>query len=153
PPNMGEVRKQIAELRDGAIAEGKPLYGDAMPAAAPRRRSSRTPFVVGGLAAASLAVVAVASLTRAPRATPAPAPTVVAKPVVEAQPAPKVSHVTVTTNAQATRVFLDKDAEHRETQPAAAGGGTLRVTVPPDTDWILRVEAEGFQTRTMPIRI
>jgi hypothetical protein len=56
-------------------------------------------------------------------------------------------------NAPTAQVFLDPSATERAAKPAAAGGSSLRVQVPPDTDWILRVEATGFKTFTMPLRI
>jgi serine/threonine-protein kinase len=154
PPNMGDVRNQIVTLRDAAIAEGVPLYGDAMPPRPQRAPGGgrRTPLIVGGLAAATAAIVGVVVLAGRSHPTPPPvAPVVIEKPV--APTGPKPGKVTVSTNAQATRVFLDKSATEKSATPAAAGGSNLRVTVPPNVDWILRIEADGFKTQTMPLRI
>jgi hypothetical protein len=59
--------------------------------------------------------------------------------------------VVVTTNALATRVFLDCDGP--SASPVAAGGTNLRVQVPADRDCKLRVEADGFQSVSLPIRL
>jgi serine/threonine protein kinase len=153
PPNMGDVRTQISALRDNAIAEGKPLYGDAMPPSARPRGRSRAPLIAG-LAAAVLATGGVIFVASRPHPAPPPvAPVVIAPPVATPSTGPKPGRVNVTTNALATRVFLDKSATEKSAAPAAAGGSNLRVTVPPNVDWILRIEADGYKTQTMPLRI
>ena len=160
PPNMGEVRAKLIALRDAALAHQTPLYGDAMPAIAPRpaarKGSSRAPMLVGG---ALVAIAAVAGVILAARPKPAP-PAVVEKPVlppVVAPPAvpagPRPGKVALTSNAQSMRVYLDKSATEKSASPVAAGGGNLRITVPPNVDWVLRVEADGFKTYSMPLKI
>jgi serine/threonine-protein kinase len=154
PPNMGEVRTAITTLRDNAIAENKPLYGDAMPPSARRTGKSKVPLVAAGLAVAVLATGGILFVGSRKQPTPQPVTPVVVAPVTPTAPTgPKPGRVTVSTNAQATRVYLDKSATEKSPTPTAAGGSNLRINVPPNVDWILRVEADGFKTQTMPLRI
>ena len=158
---MNDVRTRLVALRDRALVESKPLYGDAMPAkprvaamptsvTARPKKSPMLPLAIGSVVLAAFAVAAVVVMKPAP-APVTPPPVVVEKPVVPTGPRP--GKVTLSTNAQSMRVYLDKSATEKSPQPAAAGGGNLRVTVPPNVDWVLRVEAEGFKTHTLPLRI
>jgi hypothetical protein len=154
PENMTAVRDELVRLRDLAMSEAKPLYGDAMPPAA-KRTKKKAPIgaVIGAVAGMAVVGVAAVKLTQKP-----PEKVVVqAPPIVIEKPAaptgPKPGKLLLSTNATATRVFLDKSATEKSTDPVAAGGGNLRVQVPPNVDWILRVEADGFKSLTMPFKI
>lgn len=137
PASMTVVREELSRLRDLAIAEGKPLYGDAMPPQAKRAKKSPLPMVLGGFVGVAAIAVVGLKLTQKP-----PPPS-----------GPKPGKLSLSTNATAARVFLDKSAIEKSTQPVAAGGGNLRVQVPPNVDWVLRVEADGFKPLTMPFKI
>jgi serine/threonine-protein kinase len=154
PPNMTVVRDELVRLRDLAMSEGKPLYGDAMPLAA-KRTKKKAPVVAVIAAVAGIAVIGVAAVKLTEKA---PAPVVVTPPpIVITKPAepsgPKPGKLLLSTNAMATRLYLDKSATEKATDPVAAGGNNLHVQVPPNVDWILRVEAEGFKPLTMPFKI
>ena len=134
------------------------------PSAAPKRRA-----VPAAVAAAMLAVIGVgiAISNRTPETKPTSAviiPRDVAPPATphvespspaNAAPAtaPALGRLAISTNALTTRVFLDKSATERSASPAAAGGMNLKVPVPAGVDWVLRIEADGFKTVTMPLRI
>jgi serine/threonine protein kinase len=72
---------------------------------------------------------------------PPPKPTATAKP----------GRLVLTTNAMATRVFLDKNALEKSSAPVAAGGMSFKVDVPSGIVWTLRVEADGYKTVTLPL--
>jgi hypothetical protein len=153
PPRMNDVRTRLVAMRDRAMVEERPLYGDAMPMKVRAARKGKpVPLAFAG---GALVVAIGAGVVAFRSKPPPPVPVVVAPPVDKplAPAAPRPGKVTVSTNAQAMRVYLDKSATERSTEPAAAGGGNLRVTVPPGVDWVLRVEADGFKPHSMPLRI
>ena len=163
PADMTVVREELTRLRDLAIQDQVPLFGDALPfeAKAPPRRtkapaSSSKGLVIGlGVVMLVGAVVGIAKFA-GKKEEPKP-PVVIAAPKPVAPPevprAPKPGRLTVSTNASASRVYLDKSATEKSDKPIAAGGGALRVPVPPDVDWMLRVEADGFKPYSMPLKI
>jgi tRNA A-37 threonylcarbamoyl transferase component Bud32 len=165
PRDMGTVKAEIVRLRDAALARRRPLYGDVMPETAAPASTARRPLALTlALAAIALVVVAgagAALLVRRPPPPPAPPPVVVAPPpapVVAPAPspppaAPKIGRLLLSLNTPNAQAFLDPSAGEHAAKPAAAGGSLLRLQVPPDTDWVLRVEAAGFKTFTTPLRI
>jgi hypothetical protein len=93
---------------------------------------------------------------RKPSEAPPPPPVVIAPPPpvqLAPPPAPHSGRVVLSTNAAATRVYLDKSATERAAEPVAAGGMHLKVTIPAGQDFVLRVEADGYKTFTMPIKL
>jgi len=158
PSNMAAVRAELLRLRDLALADRRPLYGDAMPDAPAAPRRTRRPLgpLAGGLAAAVIASGLLVARFRPHKAPPPPLP--LPLPAVDPAGAPPAKPVhtgrlMISTNTATTRVFLDKSEQDRSPQPAAAGGNNLRLPVPPDVDWVLRVESPGYKTVQMPLRI
>jgi hypothetical protein len=160
PPDMARVQESLARLRDRAAAEARPLWvslGGERRSPAPAR--PRRGLLYAGVAVcAAIAVGAGAWLGGAGKPKPvepppAPPPAVVAPPAPAPPPAPTTGRVVLSTNAAATRVYLDKSATDRAREPVAAGGMHLKVTIPAAQDLVLRVEAEGYKTFTVPIRL
>jgi serine/threonine protein kinase len=100
----------------------------------------------GGLGAAAMPVPTAV----APVGTPAQLPNAVAPPPT---PSVKTGRLLLTTNTAGTKVFLDKSPLEKSTSPVAAGGTSFRVDVPAGTDWVLRVEADGFTSVTLPLKL
>jgi serine/threonine-protein kinase len=155
PANMSEVRRRLVAMRDRALSQGTPLYGTAMPASASGRRKAPVLLIAGGALATVLTVVALGTMgsrSAPPHVAPQP-PVAVTPPAAPPSSGPRLGRVTISTNTSSTRVYLDPSAQERSATPIAAGGDHLRVSVPPNKDWILRVESDGYKPHTMPLRI
>jgi serine/threonine-protein kinase len=153
---LDEATRQMPAAAAAAAPAATPTVAEPPPT------SSRAGLFAGGalllVAALGGAVVA----TRRP-ARPAPVPAAVAEapPKVSPPPTaaptnglpPNTGRLVITTGVVGTRVYLDKSATDRAAEPAAAGGMVLKVQVPSDVDWILRVEADGYKPVTMPLKI
>jgi hypothetical protein len=130
---------------------------------------SKAPYVwVGGLAAGAL-VAALGVLVF--RQQHQPPPVVVESPPVQPVTAPPVQpppvqpvvqpvaptkntgRLVLTTNAMATRVYLDSSPTEKSLSPVAAGGMSFKVDVPSGRVWTLRVEADGFKSVSLPLVI
>jgi serine/threonine-protein kinase len=157
PKDMGVVKGELQRLKTIAIEENRALYGPkggnlALFGGRMRGRGSRALlFVVGGLATAAIAVGGVMIARKPPPAV------VVAPPPVAPRPEPPkaapMGRLVVTSTAPSMRIFLDKSATEKSVASVAAGGGFLKVPVPADTDFVMRIEAEGYKTYTMPVRV
>jgi serine/threonine protein kinase len=121
----------------------------------------RWPMIAAGLVGVG-AVGVMVLIGRAPGglATPAPAPPVARveapapKPIEPPAPAVrKDALVTLSTNAPNARAFLDRSATDRSSEPAAAGGGLLKFAVPPNVEWSLRLEADGYKPQQLPLKL
>ena len=85
--------------------------------------------------------------------TPAP---VVPQPVAVPPVAPKpggTGRILLNTNTIGTKVFLDKSSAEPSPSPIAAGGTTFKIDIPASSAWVLRIEAEGFKTLNVPIKL
>jgi serine/threonine-protein kinase len=86
-------------------------------------------------------------------------PPVVTPPVVAPPPVfaptmpPNTGRLILNTNVNGTKIFLDKSEKEKSAEPVAAGGGLLKAQIPSGVEWILRVEADGYQTVTMPLKL
>src|SRR5262249_53183824 len=65
----------------------------------------------------------------------------------------KTGRLGLSTNAMTTRVFLDPTPAEKSPVPVAAGGMSFKVEVPAGRIWTLRVEADGYNTVTVPLVI
>ncbi len=163
PADMAVVREELTRLRDLAIQDQTPLFGEVMPFEAkpvtrkpppPKSKSSGSKGLVFGLGGLMLLAAGVGIAKLAVKQEEPKPPVVIEAPRPPVEPKViKPGRVNVSTNTLATRVYLDKSATERSEKPTAAGGQNLRLSVPPDVDWILRVEADGFKPTTMPLRI
>jgi serine/threonine protein kinase len=70
---------------------------------------------------------------------------------VAVPPTARPGRLVLTTNAMATRVFLDASPTQKSPIPVAAGGMSFKVDVPSGTVWTLRVEADGFKPVSLPL--
>src|SRR5205823_2092747 len=119
-------------------------------AAAEIPRDMTAPVIELGPATGTGAPHLVADLP-APRSPPAPTQPVAAPPArpppsepVAAPPVKHTGRLVLTTNAMATRVYLDSPTQ-KSASPVAAGGMSFKVDVPSGTVWTLRVEADGYK--------
>jgi tRNA A-37 threonylcarbamoyl transferase component Bud32 len=153
PADMAEVRQRLRTLRDQLGRLPDRALGR------PRGRRRVAAIAVGVLAAAGGGAFWRATRPKAPMAPASRAPTVVvaAPAPLPSPPPPPAGSVRVSTNVLATRLYLDAKSTDgtiaHSAEPAAAGGANLKVTVPAGAPYLLRVEADGYEPVTLPLKV
>jgi serine/threonine-protein kinase len=101
----------------------------------------------------------------APGPTPPQPPALVVTPQPPVQPPPVQpppetppaalgsGRVLLSTNTVGTKVFLDKNPAEPTTTPVAAGGMMFKIDVPAGAAWSLRIEADGFKSTSIPLKL
>jgi serine/threonine protein kinase len=168
----GFEEEQISAVIDISGGEATGTGTDRMPSvvqaagastfAGPPSRS-RGPWIFAALGVLALAGAAVAVALRKPGNRPGPSETVTVAatlptvatptPPVAAPSPPATGKLLLSTNTVATRVFLDKNESERSSSPVAAGGMTFKIEVPSGEAWVLRVEADGHEPLSMPVKL
>jgi serine/threonine protein kinase len=135
--------------------------GAASTFAGPPSRS-RGPWIFAALGVLALAGAATAVALRKPGNRPGPSETVTVAanlPGTAPAPAPPVpappstGKLLLSTNTVTTRVFLDKSESERSSSPVAAGGMSFKIDVPSGESFVLRVEADGHEPLSMPVKL
>jgi|GEM_PF-6254053 len=99
-------------------------------------------------------VAPVAPQPVAPVAPQPVGPVAVPQPIAVPQPhAAGTGRILLNTNTIGTKVFLDKSSAEQSPTPIAAGGTTFKIDIPASSAWVLRIEADGFKTISVPIKL
>ena len=123
PADMAVVREELTRLRDLAIQDQTPLFGEVMPFEAkpvtrkpppPKSKSSGSKGLVFGLGGLMLLAAGVGIAKLAVKQEEPKPPVVIEAPRPPVEPKViKPGRVNVSTNTLATRVYLDKSATER----------------------------------------